>query len=96
MATVLGGASTVGTVRLGYVHGISGFWLCTALGLGIIALNWFMAKPLLKLHIYIVTQVLERRYNSAARQATEAATDPERTLVCGSDLPLPGKCICSA
>ena len=25
--TVLGGASTVGTVRLGYVHGISGFWL---------------------------------------------------------------------
>jgi SSS family solute:Na+ symporter len=35
--TVLGGASTVGTVRLGYVHGISGFWLCAALGLGIIA-----------------------------------------------------------
>ena len=31
-ATVLGGASTVGTVRLGYVHGISGFWLCAALG----------------------------------------------------------------
>jgi SSS family solute:Na+ symporter len=28
--TVLGGASTVGTVRLGYVHGISGFWLCRA------------------------------------------------------------------
>ncbi len=25
-ATVLGGASTVGSVRLGYVHGISGFW----------------------------------------------------------------------
>ncbi|WP_329046066.1 sodium:solute symporter [Pseudomonas aeruginosa] len=69
-ATVLGGASTVGTVRLGYVHGISGFWLCTALGLGIIALNWFMAKPLLKLRIYTVTQVLERRYNSAARQAS--------------------------
>jgi SSS family solute:Na+ symporter len=33
-ATVLGGASTVGTVRLGYVHGISGFWLCAALGAG--------------------------------------------------------------
>jgi solute:Na+ symporter, SSS family len=26
-ATVLGGASTIGTVRLGYVHGISGVWL---------------------------------------------------------------------
>ncbi|ANY88782.1 MULTISPECIES: sodium:solute symporter [Pseudomonas] len=70
--TVLGGASTVGTVRLGYVHGISGFWLCAALGLGIIALNLFLAKPLLRLKIFTVTQVLERRYNPMARQASAA------------------------
>jgi len=38
-ATVLGGASTIGSVRLGYVHGISGFWLCATIGLGIIVLN---------------------------------------------------------
>ncbi|MFK8331335.1 sodium:solute symporter [Pseudomonas sp. BJa5] len=69
-ATVLGGASTVGTVKLGYVHGISGFWLCAALGLGIIALNLFLAKPLLRLKIFTVTQVLERRYNPMARQAS--------------------------
>ena len=69
-ATVLGGASTVGTVRLGYVHGISGFWLCAALGAGIIALNLFLAKPLLKLKIYTVTQVLEKRYNPMARSAS--------------------------
>ena len=69
-ATVLGGASTVGTVRLGYVHGISGFWLCAALGCGIIALNLFLAKPLLKLKIFTVTQVLEKRYNPMARQAS--------------------------
>jgi len=69
-ATVLGGASTVGTVKLGYVHGISGFWLCAALGLGIIALNLFLAKPLLRLRIFTVTQVLERRYNPMARQAS--------------------------
>ncbi|MBV4490454.1 MULTISPECIES: sodium:solute symporter [Pseudomonas] len=68
--TVLGGASTVGTVRLGYVHGISGFWLCAALGLGIIALNLFLAKPLLRLRIFTVTQVLEQRYNPTARQAS--------------------------
>ncbi len=70
--TVLGGASTVGTVRLGYVHGISGFWLCAALGLGIIAINLFLAKPLLRLRIFTVTQVLERRYNPMARQASAA------------------------
>ncbi|MBO3276313.1 sodium:solute symporter [Pseudomonas schmalbachii] len=69
-ATVLGGASTVGTVRLGYVHGISGFWLCAALGAGIVVLNLFLAKPLLKLRIFTVTQVLERRYNPMARQAS--------------------------
>ncbi|MGZ0843188.1 hypothetical protein ACXKGW_28980, partial [Klebsiella pneumoniae subsp. pneumoniae] len=58
---------TIGTVRLGYVHGISGFWLCGAIGLGIVGLSLFLAKPLLKLKIYTVTQVLERRYNPAAR-----------------------------
>jgi SSS family solute:Na+ symporter len=68
--TVLGGAATVGTVRLGYVHGISGFWLCAALGTGIIVLNLFLAKPLLKLRIYTVTQVLERRYTPMARQTS--------------------------
>ncbi|MFU6373929.1 sodium:solute symporter [Metapseudomonas otitidis] len=69
-ATVLGGASTIGTVRLGYVHGISGFWLCGAIGLGIVGLSLFLAKPLLKLKIYTVTQVLERRYNPAARRSS--------------------------
>jgi SSS family solute:Na+ symporter len=69
-ATVLGGASTVGTVRLGYIYGISGFWLCAAIGIGLIALNLFLAKPLLKLRIYTVTQVLERRYSPMARQAS--------------------------
>ncbi|CDF85326.1 sodium:solute symport protein [Pseudomonas knackmussii B13] len=71
-ATVLGGASTIGTVRLGYVHGISGFWLCAALGLGIVGISLFLAKPLLKLKIYTVTQVLERRYNPTARTASAA------------------------
>lgn len=71
-ATVLGGASTIGTVRLGYVHGISGFWLCAALGLGIVGISLFLARPLLKLKIYTVTQVLERRYNATARHASAA------------------------
>lgn len=71
-ATVLGGAATVGTVRLGYVHGLSGLWLCAMLGGGILVLNLLLAKPLLKLRIYTVTQVLERRYTPLARQASAA------------------------
>ena len=69
-ATVLGGASTVGTVKLGYVYGISGFWLCAALGCGILVLNLFMARPLLRLKVFTVTQVLERRYNTVARRTS--------------------------
>src|SRR3712207_8835561 len=37
-AVVLGGASTIGGVSLGYQYGISGMWLVFMLGLGIIAL----------------------------------------------------------
>lgn len=68
--TVLGGASTIGTVRLGYVYGISGVWLCAAIGVGIILLNMFLAKPLMKLRIFTVTQVLEQRYNPITRQVS--------------------------
>jgi SSS family solute:Na+ symporter len=39
-------------------------------GCWIIALNLFLAKPLLKLKIFTVTQVLEKRYNPMARQAS--------------------------
>lgn len=69
-ATVLGGACTIGSVRLGYVYGISGFWLCTTLGAGIIVLNMVLAKPLIELRIFTVTQVLERRYNPLTRQVS--------------------------
>jgi len=69
-ATILGGASTIGSVRLGYLHGISAFWLCALLGMGTLGVNWLLAKPLLKLKIYTVTQVLERRYSPATRQAS--------------------------
>ena len=67
-ATVLGGASTVGTVRLGYVHGISGFWLCAALGAGIVVLNLFLAAA--ARCASTVTQVLERRYSAATRRVS--------------------------
>jgi len=71
-ATVLGGASTIGTVRLGYVHGISGVWLCATIGLGIVILNLFLARPLVNLKIFTVTQVLERRYNPVTRHISAA------------------------
>ncbi len=64
---VLGGASTVGTVRLGYVYGLSGLWFCTLLGLGILVISLFLSRRLVTLSLFTVTELLQRRYNPAAR-----------------------------
>jgi SSS family solute:Na+ symporter len=64
---VLGGASTVGTVRLGYVYGLSGLWFCALLGLGILVISLFLARHLVRLNLVTVTELLERRYSPAAR-----------------------------
>ncbi|GAB3676276.1 sodium:solute symporter [Salinisphaera aquimarina] len=71
-AVVLGGASTVGTVKLGYVYGLSGMWLCVALGLGLIVLSLVLAKPLARLKLYTVTHLLADRYSPAAKTVSSA------------------------
>jgi len=71
-AVVLGGASTVGTVKLGYVYGLSGMWLCVALGLGLIVLSLVLAKPLAQLKLYTVTHLLADRYSPAAKTVSSA------------------------
>jgi SSS family solute:Na+ symporter len=64
---VLGGASTVGTVRLGYVYGLSGLWFCTLLGLGILVISLFLSRRLVRLNLVTVIELLQRRYNPTAR-----------------------------
>ena len=66
---VLGGASTVGTVRLGYVYGLSGLWFCTLLGLGILVISLFLSRRLVRLNLVTVTELLQRRYNATARSS---------------------------
>lgn len=61
-ALVLGGASTVGGVALGYKHGLSGAWLVAAIAIGLAALSALFAKRLAKLGVGTVTQMLELRY----------------------------------
>ncbi|RLP81309.1 sodium:solute symporter [Mycetocola lacteus] len=61
-AIVLGGASTVGGIGLGYTHGLSGAWLVVAIGLGILVLSAFFAKRIVKLKVYTVTEMLDLRY----------------------------------
>lgn len=65
-AVVLGGASTVGGVGLGYRHGLSGAWLVLTIGLGILLLSAFLARRIARLRVYTVAEMLDLRYGSAA------------------------------
>src|SRR5215212_1949456 len=61
-AIVLGGASTIGGVGLGYEYGISGMWLVFAIGVGILLLSLLFAGRIQRLGVYTVSQMLELRY----------------------------------
>jgi SSS family solute:Na+ symporter len=64
-AIVLGGASTVGGVKLGYTYGISGAWLVVAIGIGILVLHALFARRLVRLRVYTVSEMLQLRYGNA-------------------------------
>ncbi|KAM9863502.1 sodium:solute symporter [Leucobacter sp. BZR 635] len=64
-AIVLGGASTVGGIGLGWQYGLSGAWLVTCIGLGILVLSAFLAKRIVKLKVTTVTEMLDLRYGGS-------------------------------
>ena len=68
-AIVLGGASTVGGVKLGYQYGISGMWFVFMFGLGILVLSVVLVPRILDLNLYTVPELLERRYSASSRIA---------------------------
>ncbi|AQA04303.1 sodium:solute symporter [Mycobacterium sp. MS1601] len=69
-AVVLGGASTVGGVGLGYEYGISGMWLVVAIAVGLLLLSLFFAGPIQRLKVYTVAQMLQLRYGVDATAAS--------------------------
>ncbi|MBR8742396.1 sodium:solute symporter [Nocardiopsis sp. MG754419] len=66
-AVVLGGASTVGGIGLGYTYGVSGAWLVLAIGTGILALHLFFAKRISRLRVFTVSEMLDLRYGGDSR-----------------------------
>jgi solute:Na+ symporter, SSS family len=68
-AVILGGGSTVGGVKLGYVYGISGMWLVFMYGLGMIVLGAVLVPHISKLNLFTITELFGRRYSPASRIA---------------------------
>ncbi len=69
-AVVLGGASTVGGVGLGFKYGISGMWLVVAIAVGLILLSLLFAGAIQRLKVYTVAQMLQLRYGINATSAS--------------------------
>jgi SSS family solute:Na+ symporter len=69
-ALVLGGASTVGGVGLGYTYGLSGMWLVVAIAVGVLLLSVAFAGKIQRLRIYTVAQMLQLRYGVGATSAS--------------------------
>ena len=69
-AVVLGGASTVGGVGLGYKFGISGMWLVVAIAVGLLLLSLLFAPAIQRLKVYTVAQMLQLRYGINGTQAS--------------------------
>ncbi|GAA3371787.1 sodium:solute symporter [Streptomyces sannanensis] len=65
-AIVLGGASTIGGVGLGYKYGLSGAWMVFTIGLGLLALSIFFSARIARLKVYTVSEMLDLRYGGKA------------------------------
>ncbi|MEU5046410.1 sodium:solute symporter [Streptomyces griseorubiginosus] len=65
-AIVLGGASTIGGVGLGYRYGFSGAWMVFTIGLGLLALSVFFSARIARLKVYTVSEMLDLRYGGRA------------------------------
>ena len=81
-AVVLGGASTVGGIGLGYAHGISGMWLVVSIGLGVILVSLVFAGPIRRMRLLTVGEMLEARYGRAARLMTGSVMAVYTLLLC--------------
>jgi solute:Na+ symporter, SSS family len=68
-AIIIGGGATVGGVKLGYTYGLSGMWLVSMYGVGMIVMGLVLVPRILKLKLYTIPEILQRRYGVAVRVA---------------------------
>src|SRR2546430_15975173 len=66
-AIIIGGGATVGGVKLGYTYGLSGMWLVSMYGVGMIVMGLVLVPRILKLKLYTIPEILQRRYGVLAR-----------------------------
>ncbi len=66
-AIALGGGSTIGSVKLGYLFGFGGIWLNVSIGLGLIATGLLISSKLSKLQALSINEIIETNYGKQAK-----------------------------
>ncbi|BCR06677.1 sodium:solute symporter [Desulfuromonas versatilis] len=67
MGTLVGGASTIGTVQLAFLFGLSAWWFTLGAGIACLLLALFLAVPLREGEVETVPQFISRYHGSRAR-----------------------------
>lgn len=69
MGTLVGGASTVGTVQLAFLFGLSAWWFTLGAGLACLLLGLFLAAPLRRSEVETIPQFIARFHGERVRKA---------------------------
>lgn len=68
MGTLVGGASTVGTVQLAFLFGLSAWWFTLGAGLACLFLGVFLAQPLRRCGVETIPQFIARYHGERVRK----------------------------
>ncbi len=71
IGTLVGGAATIGTAQLAFIHGFSAWWFTLGGGIGCLILGCAYARPLHESGVSTMPQMLSREYG---RKAAATAT----------------------
>ncbi|WP_305042270.1 sodium:solute symporter family protein [Geoalkalibacter sp.] len=69
MGTLVGGASTVGTVQLAFLFGLSAWWFTLGAGLACLFLGLFLARPLRRRGVETIPEFIARDHGERVRKA---------------------------
>jgi SSS family solute:Na+ symporter len=85
-AVLLGGASTMGTAKLGYLYGISGIWLVAMLGLGLTLVGILLVRRIHGLRITTIAELLKNRFGASAGVISAAISALYTMMVCATQV----------
>lgn len=70
IGTLVGGASTVGTVQMAYFYGLSGIIFTLGSGIACLILGFFLSNKLYEANIFTITELLGQRFGTRFRKVS--------------------------